>query len=211
MFERLTISANELLVSASLEARWLGLKTFEPEHILVALIGVDNKASTILKNLGADSHRAFKSTASRINQYKSRQAQEPDLQDNDLSPAVAKIVHLAYDEARRCGASAVGPMHIMFALIDSRDFGVDQVFESLQIARDVILKQIGEILAAEPLGEQPVDDHTRLIARARSEVSTWHRRADQSERLGLTSLANEAKALAARWEQEVLKLNGESC
>jgi len=131
------VRAKRVLALAQDESTRFNHGYIGPEHLLIGILRDHGTvAATTLNSLGvglAEARRALEALAGR--------APHQEFEEIVLSPESKTIIELAPDEARRTGAVAVGPEHVLLAMV--REPGkAEAILQTFGVSLDAIRKKI---------------------------------------------------------------------
>lgn len=107
----LTEAAERALAAARVEARQLGSPQTCTEHLVLALAGDEEGVGPVLTSLGAGRETILRSLLFVFGAGPGATGDPP------LSPRVERVIERAAKDARRRGSTAIGPDHLLLAIL----------------------------------------------------------------------------------------------
>jgi ATP-dependent Clp protease ATP-binding subunit ClpA len=143
-FDKFTERARQVLTLANEVARSYKHNYIGTEHILVALVRVEEGlGAKALVNLGISAEAIEKA----IERIVSRSETAPGAGEIGLTPRAKKVIELAVDEARRLGHHYIGTEHVLLGLIREGEGIAAGVLKSLDITFDATRGEVQRLLS----------------------------------------------------------------
>ncbi|MFC1517539.1 ATP-dependent Clp protease ATP-binding subunit [Candidatus Margulisiibacteriota bacterium] len=157
IFDYFSQSAHKVISLAAQEAKRLGRKNLNTEHLLLGLIKEEGVAYKVLQKLKIDVVKLFSETEN----MSGRGDEKKENKQVYLDPRAKKALELAYFTAMELGFKYVGPEHILLGLMRENEGIAAQVLKKFGVNVDKVLKALFDELgvkkkvSSEDLEEQP--------------------------------------------------------
>jgi ATP-dependent Clp protease ATP-binding subunit ClpA len=192
-FDRFTERARRVLTLANEIARSYRHNYIGTEHVLVALVRVEEGlGAKALVNLGVTAE-AVESAIARIIGHGET---PPEAGEIGLTPRAKKAIELSADEARRLNHHYIGTEHLLLGLTKEREGVAAVVLKSLDISFDAARAEVVRLLS-QPAPERFTDRARQVLARAEEEARALGHDYVGQEHL-LLALVQVEEGLAAR-------------
>jgi ATP-dependent Clp protease ATP-binding subunit ClpB len=160
-FETLTLKSQEALASAQRLARERNHQQVEPPHLLVALVAQsDGVVLPLLHRLDVNPRTLL----GRLDDVVGDLPQVYGGTEVYLSPALRKVLDVAFREAEGLGDAYVSTEHLLLALLAHGDY-TSEVLASAGVDRDKVLSALKEVRGSQSVVDQNPEDRYQALER----------------------------------------------
>jgi ATP-dependent Clp protease ATP-binding subunit ClpB len=171
---KLTVKAQEAVVSAQNLARESGHAEFTPEHLLVALIQQEGGIVTpILNKLSANPSQIEMQVA---NELSKRSKVGGASAEPIISPSLRKVFDAAFKSAEDFKDEYVSTEHLLIGITEARESTAAQILSRAGVSRDAVLKALQSVRGSQRVTDQNPEDKYQALERYGRDLTALARR-----------------------------------
>jgi ATP-dependent Clp protease ATP-binding subunit ClpB len=171
---KLTVKAQEAVVSAQNLARESGHAEFTPEHLLVALIQQEGGIVTpILNKLSANPSQIEMQVASELSK---RSKVGGASAEPIISGSLRKVFDAAFKSAEDFKDEYVSTEHLLIGITEARESTAAQILSRAGVTRDAVLKALQSVRGSQRVTDQNPEDKYQALERYGRDLTALARR-----------------------------------
>ncbi|SHH37390.1 ATP-dependent Clp protease ATP-binding subunit [Thermosipho atlanticus] len=151
MFDKFSERSAEVFVNAQEEAKELGHSYVGTEHILLAILKLnDKKLKSILENYGINYSRIRNEIISIVGMGMRGFIMSPQ-----MTPRAKRVIELAYEEAKKLGEEKIEPEHLLLGILREGEGIAVHILKKIGVDLQHLRRELSGSMSTEEIYEEP--------------------------------------------------------